>query len=97
MKRGQREREKRQVPTESLKDGIELPPDIEWPKDARAKNIARALYRDMSKSRHAALSERQKAYKAACLSWHPDKNRKHEDLATEVFQFLQTLKKWYFA
>jgi hypothetical protein len=73
-----------------------LPSGVEWPKDPKAKRIAETLFRDMSKSRKAALDERQKAYRAACFTWHPDKNPRYQELATGVFQFLQSLKKWYF-
>lgn len=74
-----------------------LPKGVEWPKDAKAKRVVEMLFRDMERSKKAPLEERRRAYRASCLSWHPDKNRKHEDLAKEVFQFLQALKTWYFA
>merc|ERR1712039_192106 len=73
-----------------------LPPGLEWPKDPKARRVVEVLFKDMSSSRKAPQDDRQKAYRAACLSWHPDKNPKHEKMATEVFQFLQSLKKWYF-
>mmetsp|Transcript_22820 Transcript_22820/g.53320 ORF Transcript_22820/g.53320 Transcript_22820/m.53320 type:complete len:639 (-) Transcript_22820:188-2104(-) len=75
--------------------GIKLPEGVSWPSDPKARAIVERLFKDMAKSSKAPLKERQKAYKAACLSWHPDKNPKHQQLATVVFQFLQTLKKWY--
>lgn len=52
--------------------------------------------------------EAEDVIQAACLSWHPDKNLKHQvglgwkmpncvqAVATEVFQFLQAVKDWYF-
>lgn len=73
-----------------------LPAGISWPADAKARRVAETLFRDMSTTRKAPLRERQRAYKTACLTWHPDKNKKHEELATEVFKFLQVLKGWYF-
>lgn len=75
---------------------LELPIGAEWPREAKARNIAETLFKDMDSSRKAPLKERQKAYRALCLSWHPDKNPKHQELATEVFKFLQVLKQWYF-
>ncbi|CAE8623448.1 unnamed protein product [Polarella glacialis] len=74
-----------------------LPAGAEWPKDAKARQIAEAIFRDMGKSRMKPEVERRRAYLAVCLSWHPDKNPRHEKLATEVFQFLQLVKSWYFA
>lgn len=73
-----------------------LPAGTEWPKEAKARRIAETLFRDMANSRGAAIEERQKAYRKTCLCWHPDKNPKHQELATQVFQFLQTVKQWYF-
>merc|ERR1712187_403018 len=73
-----------------------LPHGVEWPNDPRARRVVEVIFKDMSNSRRAPQDDRQKAYRAACLSWHPDKNPKHEKLATEVFQFLQSLKNWYF-
>eukprot|EP00929_Paragymnodinium_shiwhaense_P052562 TRINITY_DN26328_c0_g1_i1.p1 TRINITY_DN26328_c0_g1~~TRINITY_DN26328_c0_g1_i1.p1 ORF type:complete len:690 (-),score=180.19 TRINITY_DN26328_c0_g1_i1:127-2196(-) len=75
---------------------VALPPGTAWPADPKARKVAEALMADMSSSHSAPLATRQKAFKAACLSWHPDKNPKHVALATEVFKFLQTLKSWYF-
>lgn len=75
---------------------LALPVGVEWPGDAKARRVAETLFRDMVGTKSATLEQRRQAYRAACLSWHPDKNRKHQALATAVFQFLQTLKAWYF-
>jgi hypothetical protein len=74
---------------------FKLPPGVAWPPDPKAKRVVEALFGDMSKSKKTTVSDRRRAYRAMCLSWHPDKNPKHEKLATEVFQFLQCLKDWY--
>eukprot|EP00434_Breviolum_minutum_P042202 symbB.v1.2.037549.t1/scaffold5574.1/size49343/4 len=73
-----------------------LPPRVEWPKGPKARRVAEAVYADMRKSREKPLAHRRRAYMAMCLSWHPDKNLKHQEVATEVFQFLQAVKEWYF-
>ncbi|CAJ1335147.1 unnamed protein product [Effrenium voratum] len=73
-----------------------LPKGVEWPVSAKARRVAEAVFADMRKSREKPLAHRRRAYMAACLSWHPDKNLKHQDVATEVFQFLQAVKDWYF-
>jgi len=73
-----------------------LPPRVEWPKGPKARRVAETVYADMRKSREKPLAHRRRAYMAACLSWHPDKNLKHQEVATEVFQFLQAVKEWYF-
>lgn len=75
---------------------IDLPIGAEWPTEPKAKKVAETLFRDMCASRGKPLKERQKAYRASCLSWHPDKNPKYVELSTEVFKFLQVLKQWYF-
>lgn len=42
------------------------------------------------------LSVRKKIFKGLCARWHPDKHlQANTDLATEVFQYLQTQKAWY--
>lgn len=75
---------------------LPLPQNVEWPKGPKARRVAEAVYADMRKSREKPLAHRRRAYMAACLSWHPDKNLKHQEVATEVFQFLQGVKDWYF-
>mmetsp|Transcript_63901 Transcript_63901/g.101299 ORF Transcript_63901/g.101299 Transcript_63901/m.101299 type:complete len:555 (-) Transcript_63901:64-1728(-) len=75
---------------------IGLPIGAEWPSEPKARKVAETLFRDMCASRDKPLKERQKAYRASCLSWHPDKNPKYVELSTEVFKFLQVLKQWYF-
>merc|ERR1712232_149268 len=75
---------------------MDLPIGAEWPSEPKAKRVAETLFRDMCASRDKPLKERQKAYRASCLSWHPDKNPKYVELSTEVFKFLQVLKQWYF-
>eukprot|EP00933_Yihiella_yeosuensis_P040149 TRINITY_DN34368_c0_g1_i1.p1 TRINITY_DN34368_c0_g1~~TRINITY_DN34368_c0_g1_i1.p1 ORF type:complete len:522 (+),score=129.28 TRINITY_DN34368_c0_g1_i1:66-1631(+) len=74
-----------------------LPSGVEWPKDEKARKIVEAVFKDMDGSKKQPLDQRRRAYRAICLSWHPDKNQRHQELATQVFQFLQSLKSWYFA
>merc|ERR1712129_68511 len=73
----------------------DLPKGVEWPQDPKAKQVVVSLFCDMCASRARPLEQRRRAYKALCLSWHPDKNPKHQALATAVFVFLQSLKQWY--
>eukprot|EP00930_Biecheleria_cincta_P034492 TRINITY_DN23838_c0_g1_i2.p1 TRINITY_DN23838_c0_g1~~TRINITY_DN23838_c0_g1_i2.p1 ORF type:complete len:338 (+),score=59.24 TRINITY_DN23838_c0_g1_i2:65-1078(+) len=68
-------------------------PDGVWPQDARAKKAAHQL---LAKLQKTPAPSRRQAYRAACLAWHPDKQPDDEDAATQVFQFLQALKPWYF-
>mmetsp|Transcript_7315 Transcript_7315/g.18283 ORF Transcript_7315/g.18283 Transcript_7315/m.18283 type:complete len:658 (-) Transcript_7315:44-2017(-) len=72
-----------------------LPTGVTWPSDPKARRVVETLVRDMQSSKAAPMAKRRQAYKIACLSWHPDKNQKHVALATEIFQFLQSLKAWY--
>jgi len=74
---------------------------VELPRSPVARKAAEALVADFSAlgtgGREGSVEssvERRKAYRAACLRWHPDKNLDDEDTATEVFQFLQLLKEW---
>mmetsp|Transcript_13609 Transcript_13609/g.22481 ORF Transcript_13609/g.22481 Transcript_13609/m.22481 type:complete len:604 (-) Transcript_13609:49-1860(-) len=71
---------------------IKLPSGVDWPGDTKARKAAEELFYDLSK---VPINERKKTFMKACLRWHPDKNLDDEDTATEVFQFLQTLKEWY--
>lgn len=52
------------------------------------------LARDMQSSKKASVQQRRQAYRAACLTWHPDKNPKHPQFASDIFKFLQSLKAW---
>jgi len=74
---------------------FELPDGLQWPSDEKARRVVEMLFEDMCLSRQTSLGQRRRAYRAMCLSWHPDKNHRHQALATEVFQFLQALKRWY--
>ena len=42
------------------------------------------------------LKEKQLAYKELLLRWHPDKHPGNKEIATQVFQFLQARKEWFF-
>eukprot|EP00435_Cladocopium_sp_Y103_P056104 s54_g18.t2 len=70
-------------------------PKIRWPPGADERRAAGGVYAEMSASSHRPLVERRKTHTALCAQWHPDKNQGKEDLATEVFKFLQTMKGWY--
>eukprot|EP00435_Cladocopium_sp_Y103_P056250 s54_g18.t3 len=67
-------------------------PKIRWPPGADERRAAGGVYAEMSASSHRPLVERRKTHTALCAQWHPDKNQGKEDLATEVFKFLQTMK-----
>lgn len=78
-----------EVPTEP--ELPELPAGLSWPPDPSARSAARRLWREININ--IALRERKQAvYRKACLEWHPDKNPTNEDVATEVFQFLQAVR-----
>eukprot|EP00435_Cladocopium_sp_Y103_P070517 s996_g35.t1 len=47
---------------------LPLPRNVEWPKGAKARRVAEAVYADMHKSREKPLAHRRRAYMAACLS-----------------------------
>lgn len=83
-------------PNGNIGEELSLPKNVEWPKGDKARRVAETVYKDMQKSREKPLAHRRRAYMAACLSWHPDKNLKHQEVATQVFQFLQAVKDWYF-
>jgi len=74
---------------------VPLPKGTDWPKEAKAREVAQKLFKDIGTSRREALQERRHIYRGVCLSWHPDKNPDQQALATEIFQFLQSLKSWY--
>jgi len=76
---------------------VALPAGVKWPSDHSAYVAAAALFAELNDARKQPLEQRRSFYKAQCLTWHPDKNLEQEDLATEVFQFLQALRGWYFS
>jgi len=47
---------------------------------------------ELSKIRLMPTRERALAFRALCLEWHPDKCPAINDIATDVFQYLQTQK-----
>lgn len=71
---------------------VRLPHGVAWPDMPASRLAVEGLY---AKLTAVPLDERRKVFKAACFEWHPDKNPSNEDVATEVFQFLQRLKSWY--
>eukprot|EP00435_Cladocopium_sp_Y103_P034806 s1319_g9.t1 len=74
-----------------------LPSGVSWPLGATAQTAAKALYIELLSCQQLPQSERRSRYKQKCLLWHPDKNLDQEDVATEVFQFLQLLRDWLLA
>ncbi|CAJ1387039.1 unnamed protein product [Effrenium voratum] len=51
-----------------------------------------AQIRRVIPGRLEAAASRQKLFRTLCRQWHPDKRRDDPELATRVFQWLQTLK-----
>eukprot|EP00440_Ansanella_granifera_P017452 gb/GFBE01018956.1/.p1 GENE.gb/GFBE01018956.1/~~gb/GFBE01018956.1/.p1 ORF type:complete len:670 (+),score=126.78 gb/GFBE01018956.1/:1-2010(+) len=49
----------------------------------------------LEKTKKEDIASRKKAFKFMCLKWHPDKNQENLDVATEVFQWLQSQRDWY--
>jgi hypothetical protein len=39
--------------------------------------------------------ERHRVFLEQCRAWHPDKNVGKEQIATQMFQHLQTLRSWF--
>mmetsp|Transcript_88260 Transcript_88260/g.156264 ORF Transcript_88260/g.156264 Transcript_88260/m.156264 type:complete len:342 (+) Transcript_88260:168-1193(+) len=72
-----------------------LPANVTWPANPVAKNAAVELFTELARKRGGSAQERRMLYRSLCLRWHPDKNLDKEDVATEVFQFLQALRSWY--
>merc|ERR1712107_873495 len=72
---------------------MKLPEGVEWPALPRARRVAETLFKDMQNTKQP-LDSRKRAFRAACLTWHPDKSPKYVEVSTEVFKFLQTLKHW---
>eukprot|EP00931_Biecheleriopsis_adriatica_P005587 TRINITY_DN107080_c0_g1_i1.p1 TRINITY_DN107080_c0_g1~~TRINITY_DN107080_c0_g1_i1.p1 ORF type:complete len:409 (-),score=64.85 TRINITY_DN107080_c0_g1_i1:191-1417(-) len=87
-----------QKPAEAKPPSAELmplPSGASWPASPEAREAARALFADLCEARRSSPpAERRRLYKASCLAWHPDKNLDCEDVATEVFKFLQLLRDW---
>lgn len=46
-------------------------------------------------TRKEDIASRKKTFKFSCLKWHPDKNADNLEVATEVFQWLQSQRDWY--
>lgn len=74
--------------------GLKLPGGVNLPDSAKGKKAATAMFSEFQVLKSHPISDRKKAYRTACLKWHPDKNPDDEETATEVFQFLQDLKDW---
>lgn len=49
----------------------------------------------LEQTRKEDIASRKKTFKFLVLKWHPDKNGDNAELATQIFQFLQTQKDWY--
>lgn len=71
---------------------VVLPDGLAWPTDPSAQRVSETL---LSQLAPIAVDRRRRAFKGACLRWHPDKNLEDGNTATEVFQFLQRIKGWY--
>ncbi|CAE7492274.1 unnamed protein product [Symbiodinium sp. CCMP2592] len=80
-----------------LQAAMKLPKGVGWPEDDRARSVAEVLFESMWKSQTQTkpLSDRRQVYMEACRKWHPDKNLKNQETATQIFQFLQMVKDWY--
>ncbi|CAE7193965.1 clcC [Symbiodinium pilosum] len=73
----------------------ELPSGASWPPLPSAREAARVLFAELCATRQRPTAEKKSFYKGHCLAWHPDKNLDQEELATEVFKFLQLVRDWY--
>ena len=75
----------------------QLPIGASWPLLPSANEAARTLFRDLCATQTRPASEKKSLYKGKCLAWHPDKNLEKQEIATEVFKFLQLVRDWYLA
>lgn len=73
---------------------LKLPRGVNLPDSAKGKKAATEMFSEFQELKSQPISNRKKAYRTACLKWHPDKNPDDEETATEMFQFLQDLKDW---
>jgi hypothetical protein len=81
----------------SAKSGVsDIAPDVknleEAEEIARVKEDVRT---QLDSTRKEDIASRKKTFKFLCLRWHPDKNAENAELATAVFQFLQSQRDWY--
>eukprot|EP00930_Biecheleria_cincta_P039849 TRINITY_DN27350_c0_g1_i1.p1 TRINITY_DN27350_c0_g1~~TRINITY_DN27350_c0_g1_i1.p1 ORF type:complete len:539 (+),score=87.92 TRINITY_DN27350_c0_g1_i1:57-1673(+) len=81
-------------PSKEPPTGLKLPSGLNLPESAKAKKAATQMFSEFQELKTQPISDRKKAYRNACLKWHPDKNPDDDETATEVFQFLQDLKDW---
>lgn len=88
---GDRETQAPQAPREDF----ELPAGASWPALPAAREEAGVLFQRLCNTRQLATAEKRSHYKAQCLAWHPDKNLDKQEVATEVFKFLQLVRDWY--
>lgn len=58
-------------------------------------NILQELNGQLESTRKEDIASRKKTFKFSCLKWHPDKNADNLEVATEVFQWLQSQRDWY--
>jgi len=67
-----------------------------WENAEEAARIKARLSDQLRNTMKEDIASRRKTFKLLCLEWHPDKNQDGDlELATQIFQFLQTQKDWY--
>lgn len=72
------------------------PPTIVEVLDPEFARVKEEVEQQFQKTLKEDLASRKKTFKFLCLKWHPDKNQDNSaELATQVFQHLQTQKDWY--
>jgi len=91
--------EARQEPPPKKKAQTSQPLVIDTSSLEEAEEAARVkaeISDQLQKTMHEDIASRKKTFKFLCLKWHPDKHKDgNVELATSVFQFVQTQKDWY--
>jgi len=49
----------------------------------------------LKSTRKEDVASRKTTFKNLCVRWHPDKNTDDTELATQVFQYIQSQRHWY--
>jgi len=63
--------------------------------DRAAYALKTGIQTEMKNMIQRPLAERKKALRTLQLQWHPDKNPDKEEIAKEIFQFIEESKKWF--
>lgn len=59
------------------------------------RRVKKDLYEQLDQTSKEDIAARKKNFKFMCLKWHPDKNVENVELATDIFQWVQSQRDWY--